>query len=154
MDQVLTRVSQPSGTSIVGTVVGEQALDGLGGLTVKGALAIMGGQAGELGCDLGRGADEGPIGVDDDHVRAERIQRPGSPACAGQGRGQAKWLVDGTKGRDRDAHVQKGDRPATLVPDLSRRVADDHDVSLPPSLHHFTLLGSPGLTLLATAADP
>jgi hypothetical protein len=74
---------QPAGTGIGGAVAGQQLLDGLGGLPVQVTLALLGGQAADLGCDVGRRAADGAVGVDDHDLRSDRIQRPGSPAGPG-----------------------------------------------------------------------
>jgi hypothetical protein len=101
---------QPAGTGIGGAVAGQQLLDRLGGLPVQVTLAVAAGQATELGCDRGRQAADGAVGMDDHDLRSHRIQRPGSPASAGRGRRQPERQVDQVKRRG-NADAEQRDRP-------------------------------------------
>jgi hypothetical protein len=93
MDQVLSpdrrgRSCPPA------AITGQQLLDGRGGLPVQLALALQGGQATDLGRDVGRRAADGPAGVDDHDHCAQGVQRPGSTLAAGRGRERAERQVD------------------------------------------------------------
>lgn len=130
-----------SGSGTVGAVVGQQLLDGLGGLLVQLALPVAGGQT----ADPGREAADGAVRVDDDDLWSDRVQRPGPPAAAGQGRRQPKPQIDWAKRRRRNADAEQRDRPPILVADLPRRVADEHD-------HHPSVTQLP--QALATTPPP
>lgn len=64
-------------TGPVGAVAGQQLLDGPGGLPVQLALALTGGQAADLGRNLGRRPADGTVGVDDHDLRAQRYSAQG-----------------------------------------------------------------------------
>jgi hypothetical protein len=63
---------------VVGAVAGQQLLDRPGRLPVQLALALLGGQAADLGRGIGRRLADRPVRVDDHHLLAEREQRPGA----------------------------------------------------------------------------
>jgi hypothetical protein len=88
-------VGEPASTTgPVGAVADQQVPDRPGGLPVQLALALLGSQAADLDRDVGRGAADGPVGVDDHDLRTRREQRPGAALAARRGGGRAERQVD------------------------------------------------------------
>jgi hypothetical protein len=111
----------PSGSGAVEAVVGQQLLDGLGGLTIQLTLPVAGGQTADLRRDPGREAADGAIGVDDDDFRSERVPAPRFPAwygprssaCRAAGRpGQTATTQRGRRGARPAGHSRSGSSQA------------------------------------------